>query len=139
VLGGEVGEAGAKHFLEEGGGERFVDGELNGAFRDGVGFQLGLEFLNDGSGGEEGAMVSEGSEPDEDVCVLESRDAVADDFRGFTGKSGAKGSADFPEGRALGFRDGGEVGVDGCERLLAFCGGLALGSGFRGTHAENGS
>ena len=45
-------ETGFDELLDERGGKRFVDGELNGAFRQGVGLQFLLELMNNGGSGE---------------------------------------------------------------------------------------
>ena len=116
-FGVDVGEAGADHFFDESGGERLVDGELNGSFGKSVRFQVVLELRNHGSGGKEGAMVCERGKPDDDLFVFEGRDAIADDLGSLRGKDSADRSADGFEGGALRFRGGGEILADGGGRL----------------------
>jgi len=103
LLGGDVGEAGPDHFFDEGGGERLVGGELNGAFGDGIGLQVGLEHFDDAGGGEEAAVVGESGKPDDDLAVTEGRDFVANGFGGGWRERGADGGADFLQGGAGGF------------------------------------
>ena len=112
LFGDDLGEAGLDHFFDEGGGEGFVGGELDGAFGEGVGLQVALELFDDAGGGEEAAVVGEGREPDDDLAVSEGGDFIADGFGGGWREGGADGGADFLQGGMRGFGHGGEVGVD---------------------------
>jgi hypothetical protein len=116
-FGFDMGQASAKHFFDQGGGKRFIDGELHGAFGEFVGLELRAELFDDPGGGEKGAVVGEGSKPHQDLFVLEGRDAIADELGGSAGSGGANERAKFPERGALGFGDSREVGVDGGVRL----------------------
>lgn len=116
----DLGEAGADDFLDEGGRQGLVDGELDGAFGDGEGLQVRAELFDHRGSGEKGTMLGEGSKPDYNLFVVEGRNAVGDRFGGLAGNSGANRSADFLERGALRFRSGGEIFVDGGRSLFAF-------------------
>lgn len=113
-----VGEAGFNHSADQGSGEGLVDGELNGAFGNGVGLEVIPELLDDSGGREEAAMVGEGGEPDEDLFVLEGGDAVADDLGGFRWGDRAYHGAHGFESSASGFRDEGQILVDGLRKFF---------------------
>jgi hypothetical protein len=125
-FGGDLGEAGFDHFLDEGGRKGLAGWELDGAFGEGVGLQVVLELFDYASGGEDAAMFGESGEPDDDFAMTEGGNFVADGFGGVRRQSGADGRADFLQGGASGFGDGGEVGIDifrtggGSRRWTAF-------------------
>jgi hypothetical protein len=134
----DVGEAGLDDFFDEGGGEGFVDVELDGAFGEFVGLELRLELCDDASGGEEGAVVGEGSKPDQNLFVFEGGNAVADDFGDLAGSGGVDGRAEFLERGALGLGNGGEVLVDSGGRRLLYRRGFAC-RRFGFLHGRNGA
>lgn len=111
-------EASCDHSADQRSGEGLVDGELDGALGEVVGLEFVLELLDDGSGGEETAMVRKGGEPNEDFLVPEGGDAVADDFGRFRWRGGANHGAHVLESGASGFRNEGEVLVDGLRWLF---------------------
>jgi len=112
LFGGDLGEACLDYFFDEGGGERLVGGELDGAFGEGVRPEVVLEFVDDAGGGEEAAVAGKGGEPDDDFAVAKGGNFVADGFCGGRREGGADGSANFLQGCVGGLEDGGEVGVD---------------------------
>ena len=112
-FGGHLCEAGFNHFFDERGWEGFVGGELDGAFGEGVGFQVVFKHGDDTAGWKEAAMFGEGGEPDDDFAVAEGGDFVADGFGGGRRQGGTDGCANFLQGGVGGFGDAGEVGVDG--------------------------
>jgi hypothetical protein len=127
-LGRDLGEASLDHFFDECSWQRLVDGELDGAFGEGIGLQVVFEEFDDPAGGKEAAMLGEGGEPDDDFAVTEGGDFVADGFGGGWGKGGANGGANFLQSGAGGFGDANEVGVDGFRAGsgLGLCRGFAL-------------
>ena len=141
LFGIDLGEAGADHFFEEGGGEGLVGRELDSAFGEFVRFEIGLELFDNSGGGKKRTVVGEGGKPNEDLFVFEGGNAVADDFGGFAGdggtNGGTNGGANFLERGALRFGDGGEIGVDGGVGLGGFGGAFARGR-FCFLHDANG-
>src|SRR5258706_6855248 len=110
---GVFGEAGFYERSDEGGRERVVGVETDGAFAGVVVCEIVLVGFDGGAAHEvEGAVFGRGAEGDEQAVVAEGGELVADAFFGFGG-GGFYGVAEFLEGGALGGGYGGETLVDG--------------------------
>lgn len=107
---GHLGEAGFYDFLEERGGEWFVDGEADGAFGDFEAGELGAEFVDDEvAHGEEATVIFEGGDGDDAAVVFEGGDAVAEGFGCSFGAGGEDGGADGLQRGSRRFGKTGEV------------------------------
>src|SRR6266851_2545839 len=116
--------------FQQSGRQRLVQREVDGAFGGGVVLEFVLErFDHSQTSGEQTAMVRKGGVPHDRSFVLEGRNPIADSLGGFRWQSRSNRRAHLVQRAAGGFRDGGQVSVDGRRRGGGFCGGTARAGG----------